>query len=241
MPYEIAAELFTTKESIKSRCREILEETPDGDIVADEHLQFLFELLMFHDEWRDKTSTGVTAITTQTTEQRTRCFVLLSQSGHGIDISFPHAIKLIPSSRSSNLTPQKLLDYRAAARVSVEGQISNFRAEALSTKPVCVITNDRLHGGNSAVDHIYPETFDRLLFDFSQTHGINPLSVVVDSVNGTVATFNDVQINRAWQQYHKLNCELRLISRIANLQLPKAKVDWVSIISSEAGGYKQES
>jgi len=184
MPYEIAGESFTTKESIKASCRAILVETPDGQYVADEHLRFLFALLMFHDEWGDKASGGVAAITTQTTEHGTRCFVLQSPSGSSVDISFLHAVKLIPTSRSQALTPQKLLDYRAAARMSVDDQISNFRAEALSRKPECVITNERLHGGNSAVDHKSPKTFDRLLFDFSQTRGINPIRVVVDSFNG---------------------------------------------------------
>src|SRR5712691_8600299 len=120
MPYELADETFANKDAIKSRCQAILAASPDGSSVSQDSLPFLFSLFQYHDEWSQKASIGVRSITTQTTPHGTRCFALVRTNNSTIDISFPHAIKLIPTTRSKDRIPQALIDYRNASRTAVQ-------------------------------------------------------------------------------------------------------------------------
>ena len=226
MPYIIADKPYKTKEKVRSRCQEILAATPDESIVDELSTEFLFDLFQYHDEWAEKSVGGIQHISTQTTLHGTRCFTLVRKMGEKIDISFRHAIKLIPCYRTDTLTPQELLNFKSAARTSVNNQKLTFRNEALLTNPTCPYTGAKLTRQNCAVDHIPPKTFDQLLFDFCCEHSINPLNIQVDSINGTVAAFADHNISTSWEAYHQRRADLRLLSRIGNLQLPKTFVPW---------------
>ncbi|MCE7525103.1 DUF3223 domain-containing protein [Alloalcanivorax xenomutans] len=226
MPYIIAGEKFKTKDDLKTRCREILANTTDGQYVSEQSLPFLIELFQYHDEWSRKKGDGICGISAQMTTHGTRCFVLVRKDRTSIDISFPHAIRCIPGSRQGGLLPQPLRDFRSAARSAIESQIQEFRNEHLALTPVCLITNIELHRGNCHVDHTPPRTFDTILFEFCRKEKINPLNVEIGSLGGTVAVFEDEALKCNWQSYHRENADLRLLSKIGNLQLPKTRVDW---------------
>lgn len=231
MPYLIANESFPTKDGITSRCRAILAATLDGCPVEEEAIPFLFELFQFHDEWSVKAAGGVVNISTKATPHGTRCFVLVKQGGDCIDISFPHAVRLIPSSRSAALLPQALRDFKGAARVAVRAQVFEFRDTALQREQRCPFTGEVLSRATCAVDHTPPQTFDQLLYDFCRTRSLNPLTVAVGSEGGTIAVLEDAELLAAWQAYHRDNANLRLLSRIGNLQLPKVAVRWSELWS----------
>ena len=231
MHYLIASESYPKKDNITAKCRAILAATPDGQPIDESAAPFLFELFQFHDEWLQKSAGGVVNISTQSTPHGTRCFVLITLDGSCIDISFPHAILQIPSPRSAKLLPQALRDFRNAARVAVRPQISGFRDGELRQERLCPFTGEVLSRPNCAVDHIPPSTFDQLLYDFCRSRSINPLHVVVGSQGGTVAVLEDAQLLAAWQSYHRDNAQLRLLSRIGNLQLPKVAVQWSELWS----------
>ncbi len=231
MPYIIADESFATKDLLTARCRVILAATPDGQAVEDASTPFLFGLFQYHDEWPQKASGGVRAISTQTTPHGTRCFILMKQAGDHIDISFPHSIRLVPSSRTAALLPQPLRDFRNAARNAVREEIYAFRDSELQQGRACPYTGEALNRGNCAIDHSPPKTFDRLLFDFCQGQSLNPLQVAVGSEAGTVAVFEDEGILATWQAYHREHAELRLLSKLGNLQLQKVAVPWSQLWS----------
>lgn len=167
MPYIIADESFPTKDSVTARCRAILAATPDGQLIEEAVAPFLFELFQYHDEWPKKAAGGVLGISTQTTPHGTRCFILVKPAGAQIDISFPYAIRLVPSSRSSTQLPQALRDFRSAARVAIKTQIYEFRDNALVEERECPYTGEALNRGNCAVDYTPPKTFDQLLLIFA--------------------------------------------------------------------------
>ena len=230
MPYQIGGIEFRVKSEITDKCRSILNEVSDGCRVPEDQYEFLFDLFKYHDEWTSKSEGGVASISTTTTEHGTRCFVLVRGNQTKIDISFPHAIKLIPSNRTKNLTPQRLLDYKAAARTAIKPQISAFRDKALLQDVACPYTGEVLNRDNCAVDHIPPNTFDRLLFEFSVSRKIRPMEIKVGSRNGVVAEFLDKEIEEYWKKYHQDNATLRVISKIGNLQLPKESIDWERLL-----------
>ena len=226
MPYVIAEETFATKTEVTTRCREILGSTPDRETVREEDVPFLFDLLQNHDEWQAKAAGGVRYISTVTTPHGTRCFVLVRHSGEPIDISFPHAIRLLPSSHTADLLPQALRDFRNAARHAVRAQIFDFRDRALRENRECPYTRANLTRSNCAVDHTAPMTFDALLFAFCKSRGLNPLVAEIGSEGGTIAVFADAGLSSSWQEYHRANASLRLLSHNGNLQLNKTAVPW---------------
>jgi len=230
MPYIIAGEAFQTKQHLTDRCRDILAATPDGTSVSSEHLSFLFGLFRYHDGWADKSDGGVQRITTQTTEHGTRCFAITRIGGTSIDISFPHSIKLIPSTRKQELLPQGLLDYRSAARTAITTDIWRFRDQNLVMSPTCPITGEAITRDTYAVDHMAPLTFDRLLYNFTLAHRVNPLAVPIRSRNGTVSMFEDSKLAARWVAYHNENARLRLLSRTGHAQLPIERIDWTPIL-----------
>jgi len=232
MPYQIANESFQRKSSITVRCRDILAATTDGQPIDEGNAPFLFELFrQFHDEWTPKAAGGVVYISTQTTAHGTRCFVLVKTNGERIDISFPHAIRQIPSPRSATLIPQPLRDFKNAARTAVNEQIYGFRDRELQKEQWCPITREVLRRSNCAVDHTPPMTFDQLLYDFCRSRHLNPLDVTVGSEGGTVAVIENAELRAEWQAYHSENASLRLLSNIGNLQLPKVSVPWSDLWS----------
>ena len=123
-----------------------------------------------------------------------------------------------------------MLDYKAAARTAIKGQIQYFRGAALANGVVCPFTNELLNKENCAIDHTPPSTFDKLLFQFTVAEQIRPTTVEIGSTNGVMAEFVDAGIKARWQVYHKKHAKLRAISRIGNLQLPKERVDWDALM-----------
>lgn len=232
MPYVIGEEIFASKGAITNRCREIIAATGDGQPVDTESASFLLALFQFHDELHQKSGTGIRRISTRTTPHGTRCFILVMDSGETMDISFPHAIRLIPSSHASELLPQALRDFRNAARMAVRAQIYEFRDKAFLKASICPYTGETLNRENYAVDHTPPQTFDSILFDFCKSHGIDPLQVVVGSEGGTVAVFADQNLGLSWQEYHRTNACLRLLSQRANLSLQKKSVAWSELFGN---------
>ena len=229
MLYIVAEESFPTKSALTERARSALAATPNGQPTAEADTEFLLALFQHHDEWAIKSVGGVREITTQTTEHGTRCFVLRKHDGSEMDISFPHAIRLIPSARTTEVLPQALRDFRSAARSAIRDQIFAFRDAALRQTQRCTVTGEELSRSNVAVDHISPNTFDELLFRFCQEHAVNPLETAVGSEGGVVAFFEDEGLLSRWQVYHQERASLRLISKLGNLQLPKARVQWSSL------------
>lgn len=231
MPYAVAEEVFPTKGALTERARLALNRTPDGQPVSESDTEFLIALFQHHDEWAEKSAGGVREIATQTTIHGTRCFVLRKHDATEIDISFPHAIRLIPSARTADILPQSLRDFRNAARSAVRSQIFAFRDEALLQPQSCPVTGEQLGRSNAAVDHEPPNTFDTLVFTFCKEHNINPLEVQVGSEGGVLAVLEDQDLLQLWRSFHQDRATLRLVSGVGNLRLPKPRVNWAELWS----------
>lgn len=198
-------------------------------MVSDVDSDFLYGLFLHHDEWAEKAGEGVKGISTQMTPHGTRCFMIRRHCDTEIDISFSHSIKLIPSTRARQRQPQKLLDFRAAARTAITEQIRLFRDQNLIGAVSCPVTGESVGRYSVAVDHTAPDTFDWLLFSFCQANQINPIGVVVASRNGVVAVLGDTNLRMAWEDYHLKHAKLRILSKTGNLKLPKPPMPWAEL------------
>jgi hypothetical protein len=142
--YSISGEKFASKSDITARCQQIRDRTPDGTLVAGvTDVVFLLDLFStWHDEWDAKTSGGFLGFTTMTVYAHAapmRCFAVRTADGGQIDLSFPHAIRLMTTARIASLIPQGLRDFRNAARVAVASQRTGFKNQALAVEPQQVV------------------------------------------------------------------------------------------------------
>lgn len=158
MTYVIGEEAFATKAAITARCREILYATSHQ--VAEEDVAFLLHLFQHHEQWAEKSNGGVDGVIVYQTLHGTPCFHLVCGDGRTEDISFPHAIKCVPSNRSAKRLPQTLIDYKSAARETIKPQTRAFRDRELPRAGACPITGLALTATNAHVDHVAPLTFD---------------------------------------------------------------------------------
>lgn len=231
MPYIVGEDFFKTKDALTERARLALSRTPNGQPAGEEDTEFLIALFQHHDEWDEKSSGGIRDISTQTTAHGTRCFILRKHDGTEIDISFPHAIRLIPTTRKQEILPQALRDFKSAARSAIKPQIDAFREQAFRQPQQCPLSGEKLSRSNAAVDHEPPITFDALIFKFCKENSVNPLEVRVGSEGGVVAVFEDQNLLKSWQSFHRNHANLRIVSNMENLKLPKTKVIWTELWS----------
>lgn len=226
--YTIAETSFKTKAEIENRCRQILSSVGDGGSVEGSDLAFLLDLFSNHDEWLEKTHGSVDVnVTTGTTAYGTRGFYLVRSDESTIDISFKHAVKCLGG--RYNPVRQRLDDFIRAARIAVEEQIYQFRKGEFSRSPemVCPVLGVKVFNNPDAhVDHVPPTTFSQLLYDYCSLNCVNPTKVKVYSVNGEEPLIGDPVVLSTWQDYHATHAVLRVVSKDANLRLPKNKIDW---------------
>ena len=224
MPYALAGQTYQTKANVTQRCRDILSATPNGGLVGFDDSAFLLDLFSYHTEWSSKCGPGIASMTTMTTDHGTRCFRLHRVDGEIIDISFMHAIKHLPTKRSKDLLPQPLIDFKNGARMAIKDQIETFRQ-----------ANQFAWTANMHVDHVYPRTFDALLFGFCMEYGVNPLHVEVIELNQCIHHIIDDATRESWQRYHLQWANLAMLSGADNLKAPKSKIAWERTWSHDNG------
>ena len=216
MPYTIAGQTYPTKQAVTQRCRDILNGTRCNQIVEDQaDEEFLLDLFSYHTEWPTKQGLGVAGITVQDTGHGTHCFWLNRTDGQLIDISFAHAVKHLPSAKTATLIPQGLIDFKNGARQAIKDQIVAFRQ-----------ANPGITIGAIHVDHVYPRTFDALLFGFCLEYFVNPLTVEVVEQDGCQHYITDTTIRQTWQAYHQRYAKLQVVPKQVNLSAQKSRIDW---------------
>lgn len=231
--YSIGGNEFSTKDALKKRCQTIISTLDDGEFVKNDDLIFLIGLFQHHDEWMIKSCKGVKGIKAQKNTYGTRGFLLVFSDETTDDISYMHAIKCLRGERTRNLLPQKLVDYKNAARSTITSDIRTFRDAQLALGIICPISNELVCRANCEVDHEPPLTFDKLLYDFTVDENINPLETVVGSQEGIVPYFENAEISSKWITYHRENAKLRLLSTIGHAQVSSPRIDWGPLINQK--------
>jgi len=231
MTYYLGGMEYPTKKAITEHCQSILHKCQFGDCVDEDDFCFLADVFSNHTEWKQKTSSGFDGVSVSYSAfYRTRYFTIMCKGEEVSDISYPHAIKHLPSTGIRQKQPQALLDFRNAARAAIRGQINLFRATAPA---ICAMTGMDLSDTRKLmhIDHKPPATFDRLVFDFCNSAQINPLLVLVKEIE-TVPTFLDARLAEQWSLYHRNHAKLRVLSRSANLGLQKINIPWNTLFSA---------
>ena len=182
---------FPTKEAIRQHVQDYVRRTPIGDEVTDPVLLHLYH---GNTEWDEK-SQGMTRIvmaeiTTRGTYTSKNGLILRS------DGSTAHASWTFPldhllrdgSFRSVDQRRDWLHRIKEAAREAVISQVQQIE---------CPLGCD--------VDHVYPRTFDRLLFLFLKWWSVPLMEIQVLAVEGQdrANVFSDWELDAHWRAFHE--------------------------------------
>ena len=112
----------------------------------------------------------------------------------------------------------------------VKDQIDSFRECAFAVvgskdKFVCSQTKLKYNKMYSHVDHVYPLTFNSILFEFIKKYNVDLDSLEVSKDLGTSETQNilNEDVTKAFYEFHKERSVLRIVCSSANLQAKKTK------------------
>lgn len=216
--YRFAERVFPTKESIKDHIRRVRDQTPLGCAIDDE---VVARLLRLHPQWDEK-AVGMTAIGTAMVKGHPSAFpqkqiVLLRGDDEPMDISWAKLVaRLQPdgSLRHPTDAREALDELRKACRQLIEPQLAPLRRPGLH------------------VDHVYPWTFERLLFDWVQRMrqraglSVRDLKVVSNDGLNVVRRFENPEHARLWTFYHLIHCSLEAITPEEHARRPVLRMDW---------------
>ena len=209
----IASLQFPTKKLAKEFFRELRDRYADGCRIGDEDDRYLRDLIAIHPEAEMKIGSGISHFTVETDMVfgRTRHFMIHRIDGSSTDVSFHSAIDGRNERR----------DRLEALRRGVEDQIVLFKQSALFSGGLKIcplrgvpITEDAYH-----VDHTPPRTFVRLVDAWlaQEFLRIEDVEITPPSDNQIVTQMTDAEQKRSWQDFHRANASLRLLSPLGNL------------------------
>ena len=218
--YIVNGEYFEKKDDVKKRASSILNSYEIGAFLSGNDLDFVLALLDNHPESTSKKGEGVKSIKIVPHEEfgkKNKSFAIVRVDGTETDFSFMKCIT----------PPTPLGVFKQTCRRTIEFQIVSFKKKYFKDNEdsngfiVCPITNELVNFENAHVDHQPPKTFDRLVEAFVQQFQIDISQVEIGGVadGDVVRYFVDKKLSVEWQEFHRRNADLRVVSEYANLSV----------------------
>jgi hypothetical protein len=214
-PYLIGDRTFRTKKAAEAHIQEILHRATVDEPLAVAETAVMLALLESHPDRGAKIGVGVASIHVRPDSEwgTTRHFVIVRTDGTFTDFSFKKC-----------LTPASPLQlFKQACRHTVADQVTQFRNGVLDATSgavlMCPILEVPIGREEIHVDHAPPWTFDSLVLKFIEQEQIDVQAICVTGFgdNEIRKDFQDSAIRERWQEFHRLNARLRLVSKKANL------------------------
>lgn len=209
--YEIAGEVFVSKQAVKDKVSKLLGRL---GTVSEEDEPFVLELLARHRNAQQKIGAGVQRIEVRRVKPyNTYGFYIVRVDGTGTDFSYKECLD--PSTPMQRFT--------AACRTAILHQRNAVRDAAFAEYRLikCLITGETISRETCHVDHAEPWTFDAIVASFVESHVIDvsttPLSGGGD--NETQQSFADERMTYAFCAFHKERASMRVVSKRANLSV----------------------
>jgi hypothetical protein len=220
--YCLAGHVFATKEALKQKIRAVRDRTPLGGGIDD---AVVLHLLRMHPQWAEK-SVGMTAVGTAMVKGSPSAppqkqIVLLRGDQEPMDISWSKLVaRLQPdgSLRHPTEAREALEELRAACRQLIEPQLSPLRQPGMH------------------VDHVFPRTFERLLFDWVQginrRAGVRVRDIRVASNDGLVVArgLEDPRLESQWVNHHEIHADLELVTPEEHATRPVPRMNWEPLL-----------
>lgn len=217
----IGPHTFKSKAAAKDHSRSIMERHPMHFPIIGPDDIFLRDLISIHPECEQKTGSGIKHFTSRIDPiwKTTRHFVIVRTDGSTTDFSFHTCI-------DGNNHRKDVLQ---ALRHAISDQVVNFQrcSFALDGEIRCPYTGEILSASHCHVDHTPPDTFLSLVQRWWKQDGIEhwaDIELVDNADNQWVRELKNEALSSSWQRFHISNCNLRLVSPIANLSHVKREM-----------------
>ena len=215
--YILGEQMFGTKELIKEHIRAVRSATAMGERVVD---HVTLSLLRLHPQWEEKTE-NMAFVTTAMIKgtpaaKPSKQIAILNKDKTIMDISWAKLVARLQKDGSLKHPTnfwEAVDELKIAARQDVFSQIKKVSVEGMH------------------VDHVYPNTFEQLLFDWVKSTSLSPLSIKVQANDGPVIErhIECLELRQSWQQWHQEHAVLEVVSPEDNLKRPKVTVDWETL------------
>ena len=221
MPYQLGGRVFPTKQALKEHVRQVREETPAGEAVTD---SAVIDLLQKHPQWDKKTASGAgypgcAHITFSSNLKSSKEIAILFDDGRpAVDISWTKVVsRLQPDGalRPVSRAHQHLIHLREAGRNGIREQLLQLYKEG------------------HHVDHVFPKTFEVLLFQWVQGLGLKVCDIEIFDNSGVIELgkhIADPDLLASWQRFHKENAVLEVVTAQENMSRPKVSLDWTPLL-----------
>lgn len=221
MPYQLGGRVFPTKTALTEHVQKVREATPAGEAVTD---SAVLDLLRKHPQWDKKTASGVgypgcAYITFSSNLKASKEIAILFDDGRpAVDISWTKVVgRLQPDGdlRPVSKAQQHLTHLREAGRNDIREQLLPLYKEG------------------HHVDHVFPKTFEVLLFQWVQGLGLKVTDIEIYDHVGVVELgkhIADPDLLASWQSFHKEHAVLEVVTTQENLSRPKVSLDWTPLL-----------
>jgi hypothetical protein len=198
-----------TKKAVKEHIRSIANGAKLGVPLTGDDNVYLMELFPRHSLWSQKLGSGVAWIEVREVREpgkrTTRCFHLVRKDGTATDISWVECIDPTPHYKKIAAVFRHLVTDQVTAH-----RYAHVAGDGLFISP---IDGERYHHAIAHVDHVIP--FETLMTDFVSKHaGIDVADIKLrehkDNDLGDELEYEE--LGERWQEYHRKNAVLRLIT-----------------------------
>lgn len=234
MTYTLNNKTFKTKETLKNYFSYILNTQPIGIPLSGMWEIEVLELLTHHSRYADKVGCGIKKIVVEYSDNIIAKyyphFHIYRLDGTDEDFSYLKCLSYMKpndktTSRGAN---PKITDIKQAFRTEIRQFIYAFKQAQFKSKRYlkCPKLNVNTSIKSGHVDHIYPLTFDQLLYNFLEELNLSLLDIKIMDVDGIENMLLDRELADKWIKYHNTKAELRILHKTANLSHCRAKIDW---------------
>ena len=215
--FKIGDRTFPSKKAAQERIRAILWGYQPETYLDAGDFALVRDLLDLHPSSEIKIGCGVKGIMVRR-NMGANCFWLERIDGSLTDFSYIECLK--PLSHR-----QKVL---RTLRELINDQILAFKQDYFQDREtaICEFTGEVLRFNTSHVDHAYPRTFLALVEEWRHGHSLGFEQIAIcGSEDGVMGDrLIDPDLESDWQDYHRDNARLRIVSVKANCGILKSLV-----------------
>jgi len=218
-PLSIGRFAFDTQTEAMDFVREVLNAAIWSQPLTGEVHEFALSLLERHPRASQKIGCGVEHFTVDNDENGSRCFYVHRTNGTRDHFSYLKSLKGQDDVRSLVV---------GALNRAIDEQIWNFRDRQLQNGPlICSYTGQSITKDSYHVDHHNP-TFLELYRAWmtQQSLGFENVEISEGCDNEIGRRMMNPSQIASWQQYHRNQARLRMLSPLGNLSAAKIEANW---------------
>lgn len=202
---------FGTRKACEDEARSRINSYSAGSLISASDKEFFEALFTLHSEYDEKVGCGIRDIEVGLDFHKNKCLSIIRNNDSKVVISWRHCVK--------PYTKKMVVSY--SFRRAVKNAVMQFKSLAVFSGATCPILNIELTFDNSHVSY-KGISFDELLSNFLEANKLSYEGIELSDPDANDldqrGVLQDSLLTNNWQEYHKSNAELSLLSADANLR-----------------------